>query len=175
MKKTWQTVSGTLNRRKWNRDSPQEFKLANGDTISEPKQIANACNDFFIGIGDVGVLNGNTNNDFNQYMLRKTNCTLMFEPITRDTISRIISSLKSKTSTGDGNISNKWLKFVKNVISESLSKIINQMLKLDIFPDSLKISKVVPLYKKDDDTNLSNYRPISLLPSISKIFERVLL
>ena len=107
MKKTWQTISETLNRRKWNRDSPQEFKLANGDTISEPKQIANAFNDFFIGIDDVGVLNGNTNNDFNQYMPRKTNCTLMFEPITRDTISRIISSLKSKTSTGDDNISNK--------------------------------------------------------------------
>ena len=110
-------------------------------------------------------------------MPRKTNCTLMFEPITDDTctISRIICGLKHKTSTGVDDISNKLLKFVKNVISEPLSIIINQMLKLGIFPDSLKISKVVPLYKKDDDTNVSNYRPISLLPSISKIFEKVLL
>ena len=99
----------------------------------------------------------------------------MFEPITVDTISRIISGSKPKTSTGVDNISNKLLKFVKNVISEPLSMIINQMLKLGIFPDSLKISKVVPLYKKDDDSNLSNYRPVSLLPSISKIFEKVLL
>ena len=175
MKKTWQTISQTLNRRKRDRDFPQEFKLANGNTISEPKKIANAFNDFFIGIGDGGVSNESTNNDFNRYMPSKANCTLMFEPITVDTISRIISGLKPKTSTGIDNISNKLLKFVKNVISEPLSIIINQMLKLGIFPDLLKISKVVPLYKKDDDSNLSNYRPISLLPSISKIFEKVLL
>ena len=68
MKKTWQTISETLNRRKGKRDFPQEFKLANGKTISEPKQIANAFNDFFISIGDVGVLNTDINNDFNKYM-----------------------------------------------------------------------------------------------------------
>ena len=43
-------------------------------------------NEFFIGIGDVGVLNANSDNDLNQYMPRKTNCTLMFEPINGDTI-----------------------------------------------------------------------------------------
>ena len=55
MKKTWQTINETLNRRKRKRDFPKEFKLANGNSISEPKQIANAFNDFFISIGDGGV------------------------------------------------------------------------------------------------------------------------
>ena len=128
-----------LKRRKGNRDFPQEFQLSKGNKISEPKQIADAVNDFFIGIGDVdvGVLNANTNKDFNQYMPSKTICTLIFEPITVDGISRIIGDLKPKTSTGVDNISNKLLKFVKNVISESLSIIINELLKLGIFPDSL--------------------------------------
>ena len=72
-------------------------------------------------------------------------------------------------------ISNKTLKVLKNEIAAPLTVIINQMLYTGIFPDALKVSKVIPLYKKDDKQLLSNYRPISLLPSISKIFEKVIL
>ena len=50
----------------------------------------------------------------------------------------------------------------------------NQILKTGIFPHKLKIAKVVPIFKKEDPSLFSNYRPISLLPSISKIFERIL-
>ena len=173
LKKTWQTINDSLNRRNRRRDFPQEFQLANGTLISEPKHIANAFNDFFINVGDTGPFN--TNVDFNQYMPVKPNCNLTFQPITVDITSRIIDSLKPKTSTGVDCISNKLLKYVRNVISEPLTIIINQMLNMGVFPDLLKISKVIPIYKKEDDTMFSNYRPISLLPSISKIFEKVIL
>ena len=173
LKKTWQIINESLNRRKGKRDFPQEFQLANGTLISEPKQIANAFNDFFISVGDTGQINAAV--DFNQYMPAKPNCKLTFQPITVDITSRIIDSLKPKISTGVDCISNKLLKFVKNAISEPLTIIINQMLNTGVFPDLLKISKVIPIYKKEDDTMFSNYRPISLLPSISKIFEKVIL
>ena len=173
LKKTWQTINESLNRRKKRRDFPQEFQLVNGTLISEPKQIVNAFNDFFISVGDTGQIN--TNVDFNQYMPAKPNSNLTFQPITVDITSRIIDSLKSKTSTGVDCISNKLLKFVRNVISEPLTIIINQMLNVGVFPDLLKISKVIPIYKKEDDTIFSNYRPISLLPSISKNFEKAIL
>ena len=52
--------------------------------------------------------------------------------------------------------------------------IINQTMSTGIFPNALKIAKVRPLYKKGEQSSLNNYRPISLLPTISKIFERVL-
>ena len=108
-------------------------------------------------------------------MHAKPNCNLTFQPITVDITSRIIDSLKPKTSTGVDCISNKLLKFVKNAISEPLTIIINQMSNTGVFANLLKISKVIPIYKKEDDTMFSNYRPISLLPSISKIFEKVIL
>ncbi len=48
------------------------------------------------------------------------------------------------------------------------------MLHTGVFPDVLKIARVTPIYKKDDETNFSNYQPISLLPAISKLFEKVI-
>ena len=108
------------------------------------------------------------------YLCDKLNTKLVFNAITEESVLHIINSLKPKTSTGVDGISNKLLKFVKCGIAKPLTTIINQMLSVDIFPDLLKISKVIPLYKKDDPVNFSNYRPISLLPSISKIFEKVI-
>ena len=62
----------------------------------------------------------------------------------------------------------------KEAIVIPLTININQMLMTGVFPNLLKISKVIPLYKKYNK-NMSNYRPIALLPSISKIFKKVIL
>ena len=59
-------------------------------------------------------------------------------------------------------------------ISKPLTIIINECLETGIFPDALKVAKVKPLYKKGDSYCFNNYRPISLLPTISKIFKRVM-
>ncbi len=48
------------------------------------------------------------------------------------------------------------------------------MLNTGIFPDKLKLVKIIPIYKKDDETLFTNYRPISLLPAISNVFEKVI-
>ena len=58
-------------------------------------------------------------------------------------------------------------------LCEPLALIINQLFLTGIFPDRLKLAKVLPLFKKGDQNSVDNYRPISLLPAISKIFERI--
>ena len=112
---------------------------------------------------------------FRKYLPAKANTNLLFKAVTEEEIGNIINSLKPKVSPGIDSISNKLLKEVKEAIVIPLTKIINQMLITGVFSNLLKNSKVIPLYKKHDNTNMSNYRPIALLPSISKIFEKVIL
>ena len=79
-----------------------------------------------------------------------------------------------KNSCGYDHISSKLLKRISEFIEEPLGLIINQSLCSGIFPDMLKIVKAIPLFKKVDQHLLDNYRPISLLPVISKLFEKTI-
>ena len=79
-------------------------------------------------------------------------------------ITDIINNIKPKSSSGIDELSNKVIRHIQEIIAEPLKMIINQMLNIGLFPDSLKISKVIPLFKKDNEKLFLNYRPISLLP-----------
>jgi hypothetical protein len=94
--------------------------------------------------------------------------------VNKSTIEKVIDELKPKSSCGVDGLSNKLLKLIRNDIVDVLTLIINQSLENGIFPEKLKIAKVVPLYKKNDCHLFENYRPISVLPSLSKVLERIM-
>jgi hypothetical protein len=82
--------------------------------------------------------------------------------------------LQPKKCSGVDGVTSFLLKTVSNEITPYLTILINKTIASHEFPDKLKIAKVVALYKKGEKSSLSNYRPISILPCISKIFERLL-
>ena len=81
--------------------------------------------------------------------------------------------LRTNKSYGHDGISMRLLKFLLPAVIKPLTIVINQSLATGIFPDKLKIAKVMPFLKKDDITLMDNYRPVSLLTSTSKVFEKV--
>ena len=88
-------------------------------------------------------------------------------------IVNIINGLISKTSSGHGFVSCKLLKEVRYIVASPISIAVNQTIYTEFFPDRLKIAKVISLFKNGNNSLFENYRPISLLPSISKIFDNI--
>ena len=144
--------------------------------LTEEHEIANAFNTYFTNIGPSCASNIKTNTDktFDYFLGRPRALKFTFNQITETDVIKIIDGLPSKTSSGIDDISPNLLKSIKHEISKPITLIINQCFQKGIFPDTLKIAKVVPIYKCNDETALNNYRPISVLPSLSKVFERVI-
>ena len=130
-----------------------------------------------MGIGPKLASNINTENKkaFSSYLTHRIITSFSFTLVDQRDIETHISSLKTETSFGIDGISTKFLKFLSPALTKPLFIIINQSLATGIFPTKLKIAKVLPLLKKDDSAIMDNYRPVYLLPSMSKVFEKLLL
>ena len=99
---------------------------------------------------------------------------MFVRPTDKLEILKIIQNFKPKVSTGDDGISMQLLKHISSECSEPLSLLINMSFKNGVFPEAMKLAKVVPIFKAKNMQMFTNYRPISLLSSISKIFEKVM-
>ena len=176
MKKTWATINDTLHRKSNKTDFPREFMI-NNNSVTDHTDIANHFNHFYSNIGAnlcEKIIVDDVSLHYQDYLINPTNKRFKFNQVSVSETLYIINKLENKKSCGNDEFSNKLIKSLKDEISEPLTIIINQSLNTGVFPDKLKVAKVKPLFKKGDKACLNNYRPISLLPTISKIFERVL-
>ena len=173
----WKTLNNLLpSKRSAGNSAPKILKI-NGTSFDQPADIAQSFNNFFCNIGQslaVQVTATPSSIKPSYYLHNRVTDSIFLAPSYPQEILRIISSLQSSSSCGPDNISSFFLKLGSNILIYPLTIFFNFCVECGIFPDSLKMSKVVPIFKSGDKTDINNYRPISLLPVIAKVFERLL-
>lgn len=138
--------------------------------ISDPKEVAKLFNEFFIEtVNDLGK---SINKIPYKDEIKSHQCSMFLFPFTDIEFRSLISrKLKPKKSCGVDDIPGFLVKQSLDFIYEPLVHLVNRSFLQATFPDKLKISKIIPLYKKGDSEQLMNYRPIALSATFSKVFE----
>ena len=149
--------------------SLKSHKMKNQPNHERPS--VHTLNDYFTQIGPI--LSNKINVSYEDEIPRNLTSMVLTET-TPNEVSKILKTLKNKYSTGPDGISNAILKCCSPIIETYLCTFINRCIREQVFPQQLKIAKVIALYKKDNKLLPENYRPISLLSTISKIFEKVI-
>ena len=182
MKKTWQGINELLNRCKRKCKSVGKLKDPdnNNNLTNDSSRIPNILNKHFSNVGNILASKlPPAERPFTEYLIRKSSSpklSFFFKPVTPSVIQFQIFSIPNSKSHGLYSIScpTKLLKYSSEVISPVLSDILNTSVSLGAYFKKLKTSKIIPIFKADDESDTSNYRPISLLSNFNRIFEKIM-
>ena len=173
-RKTWKGINELLNKSKKASDA-DIFLNENGDIITDKEKISNCFNNFFTNIA------GNLLKDikeppkkFQDYLKNPNEHSFFLKEVDHGEVARVISSLDTTKSGDIFGINNKLIYLGGIDIAQNLTKIFNISFRQGQFPDKLKISMITPIHKGDSKNLTENYRPISLLPIIGKILEKIM-
>ena len=171
----WSNVKSWLS---WGNSGPPTKLFTDGEMVTSPARIAGTMNSFFIN--KVRLLRDRIPasaedplKKLKEAMFGKQ-CSLTLQPVTPEAVSKVIAGLKNSKSTGNDYIDTRIIKLAGQSILPAITHIINLSISHSKFPDIWKIAKVVPLLKKGDPLEPKNYRPVALLPVLSKILERAI-
>lgn len=172
VRKSWDILKEIINRKK-----PKnliETLLIKNRKITNKKDIAESFNNYFVQVGPnlakdippntISPTSFMNNRDYNSIFL---------QPVVHNEVVNIIKNLK-KSSPGWDEIKGDIVSSVSDCIVSPLVHVINLSISNGIFPSELKIAKIIPLFKSGDKLIVTNYRPISILPFFSKLYERVM-
>lgn len=145
----------------------------NGRTYSDDQEIANVFNTFYVEITEK--LKENIPNHKDLPHIFNKNYNSMFLLDTNETeVMEIILKLKNNKTNDCNNLNTNIIKSIANEITSTITHLINTSFNTGIFPQSLKLSRVVPIYKDHKHTDPNNYRPITITNTISKIIEKIM-
>ncbi len=171
-KQMWKTINKLTNKNS-KTTIITEFKHES-QSVTDVSSITNAFNTYFNEIGINLASNMEQSSRSPETYLPNCNSQFQMQNTTVIEVYKILSSIDVSKSTGHDGISNKLLKDSADIISYSLSLIFNTSINTGVFPNDFKTAIISPIHKAGCKTECSNYRPISILSSVAKIFEKLI-
>lgn len=178
MKQTWNVINDlTFNIRKETEINQIVHNQTAIPTKGNETKVANIINDHFLKTGENLAGEIQNSEESVKKMIGKIHNvkkSIFFHSVKKSEIKKTIKQLKNSPCTGTDGIKIQTLKETAEEIATPLEYIINTSLATGVFPDELKKAIVTPLHKGGDEADVNNYRPISILNNISKIFEKII-
>ena len=170
-KESWQAINELLNRK----PKPTRVNQIIGDDkiITNNEDIANSFNQYFSSIGCRLSDNIRDNGTDPLSFVTPVANTFTFSPITTEKVIEALSQLNPKKAPGIDGISIRLLRDTIDAIAEPLANIFNLSLRTAIFPDDWKLAKISPIFKDGTKNDCENYRPISVISTVAKLFEGI--
>ena len=173
-KKSWAGINTILHRRSKQKIS-DIFLNIDGKLVTDQKVVSKLFNSYFINVADnLAKKIPKPNSKYQDYLKNPNEHSIYLQETTPDEVEKIISKMDSNKAADIYGISTKLIKEGGIVMVEIITLLFNMSINQGKFPDPLKNAKVIPAHKGDSRLEMSNYRPISLLPTLSKVFEKLM-
>jgi hypothetical protein len=170
-RRMWQRIATIAN---FKSASPHPASIRKGEQLLTGSELCNFFNEYFVNVTKDLEIDPSPAFSFYDKPVNSALAMHCFNDVTPLDVQNYIGKLSNSSSCGYDSISSRSVKLATAVISDFLAHVINLMFHACTFPSQLKLAKVIVLYKKGDKNVAGNYRPISLLPTFSKIFERAI-
>ena len=175
LKKTWKTINQVINKKSSTTVVP--CLTVDGQTVRGHKDIASSMNEYFCSVGNKlsekipkkanPLLSG-------EYAIETPPLSFSFSAIMTDKLSSTLNKMKTSHGSGHDGIASFYLRIALPVVGGSLCDLFNKSLFAGKFPEDWKIARIAPIFKSGAKDDRSNYRPISVLPFISRLFEKLI-
>ena len=173
-KKVWKGINEIINN-KSSKDNEEIYLDDDGNIITDQKTVANKFNKFYTTVADKLVRKlGNPTTKFQDYLKNPNKHSIFLNETDPGEVATLIHKLDVRKSGDIYGVNARLVKDAGPSVATNLSIIFNLCIEKGTFPQLLKTAKVIPIYKADSKMLASNYRPISLLPIIGKLFEKII-
>lgn len=174
IRQTWSIINEIINKQKTRKNLPKAFRYNNSE-ITDPLDIANQFNEYFANVGPtLAEKIAPSSIRFETFLERNHYESFFIKPVTEDEVEKELLKIDPTKSTGIDDLSPRVIQQIAPLIKQPLTSIFNKSFTTGRIPENLKTSLVTPVYKNEDESLFSNYRPVAVLPCFSKILERIM-